>query len=199
VVIFVRGKPWSADEVRQLISLWQAGKSVDEIASIMGKTRVAIKGKLFNSGLNSLVVATGAQIGVATTTATTTSPAVPVDGSLSVPPSAAAPGASDSAATLAERVVRVEGVDLRLPERLPSVEEELKVLSAAIEALKQPGLGRAEVSRLRNVILGVKVYQELYAKYVGYRELENEVLELKRKFASQNTQGSKEESSGVSS
>ena len=35
--------------------------------------------------------------------------------------------------------------DLKAPERLPNVEEELKVLSAAIAALRQPGLSRAGI------------------------------------------------------
>jgi hypothetical protein len=80
---------------------------------------------------------------------------------------------------------------LKLPERLPSVEEELKVLSAAIEALRLPGLCRSEVSRLHNIIMGVKVYQELFAQYVNYRGLEAEVLELRRALASENAKAPK--------
>ena len=148
--------------------LVEEGKSFDEISRVMGKSRFSVKGKLFNSGLNSVIVATSVQRPVATTIATTTSPLAPVTW---VPTPA----------------VIVAGVELKLPQRLPSVEEELKVLSAAVEALGQPGLGRAEVSRLHNIIPGVKVYQELFAKYVDYSGLEAEVLELRRKLASENT------------
>jgi hypothetical protein len=80
---------------------------------------------------------------------------------------------------------------LKVPERLPSVEEELKVLSAAILALRQPGLCRAEVSRLHSIIVGVKVYQELFAEYVDYRGLEAEVLELRRVLACENAKAPK--------
>jgi hypothetical protein len=81
--------------------------------------------------------------------------------------------------------VRVEGVALKLPDQLPSVEAELKILSAAIEALRQPGLSRGETSRLHKIILGVKTYQELFAKYVNYSGLETEVMELRRQLASE--------------
>jgi hypothetical protein len=128
------------------------------------------------------------QRSVATTIATTTSPAAPVTGSVLTSVPAPVPAA----------FVGVVGVDLKLPERLPSVEEELKVLSAAVEALRQPGLSRAEASRLHYIIQGVKVYQELFAKYVDYRGLEAEVLELRRQLASENAKASNETSSNVS-
>jgi hypothetical protein len=52
----MRGKSWSNDEENQLRQLVNEGKSFDEISSIMGKSRLSIKGKLFNSGLNSVVL-----------------------------------------------------------------------------------------------------------------------------------------------
>ena len=70
-----------------------------------------------------------------------------------------------------------------LPQDLPSIEETLKILAAALEALKTPGLDKAEVLRLRGIISGVKVYQELFAEYVHYRELEEELVEARRKYA----------------
>ena len=87
----MRGKPWSVDEERQLRRLLEEGKSLDEISRIMGKTRIAVKGKFFNLGLNSLIVATEPCTPVATTTATTTSPAAPVPAPMSVPASASTP------------------------------------------------------------------------------------------------------------
>jgi hypothetical protein len=158
----------------------------------MGKTRLSVKGKLFNSGLNSVKVATGVQRSVAATTATTTSPAAPVTAPVSAPVSASMPAPATAAS------VGVAGVDLKLPERLPSVEEKLKVLSAALTALEQPGLSHADVLRLRSIIQGVKTYQELFAKYVDYRGLEAEVLELRRQLASDKAAASNKESSNVS-
>ena len=73
---------------------------------------------------------------------------------------------------------------LTLPKELPSVEEKLKTLNAALEALETPGLDRTEIMRLRIIILGVKVYKELFLDYVKYRELEAEVFELRRKLES---------------
>ena len=102
---------------------------------------------------------------VATTTTTTTTPAP-------MPPvSVSAPSV---------------GADLKLPKQLPSVEEELKILVAAVEDLRQPNLSRNEASRLHYIIQGVQVYQRLFAEYVNYRGLETEVLELRRQLAPQN-------------
>jgi hypothetical protein len=63
-------------------------------------------------------------------------------------------------------------------------------LAAAVEALRQPGLSRAEVSRLHNTIVGVKVYQELYAKFVDYCGLETDLLELRKQFKALNAKSS---------
>jgi len=72
---------------------------------------------------------------------------------------------------------------LELPDELPSVEEALKTLAAALKALDAPGLGKSEVLRLRVIISGAKVYKELLADYVNYRGLEAELLELRQKYA----------------
>lgn len=69
----LRGKPWSKDEENQLRALVKEGKGFDEISSIMDKSRLSVKGKLFNSGLNSVIVASIVQRAVATTIAATTS------------------------------------------------------------------------------------------------------------------------------
>ena len=72
-----------------------------------------------------------------------------------------------------------------MTEPLPSVEEKLRVLDAALVALERPGLRATEVSRLHNIIMGVKVYQQLFADFVNYRALESEVLELRRQLAAE--------------
>jgi len=74
-------------------------------------------------------------------------------------------------------------IKLNLPIELPSIEETLKILAAALEALKTPGLDKAEVLRLRGIIAGAKVYQERFEVYVRYRELEEELMEARRKYA----------------
>lgn len=72
--------------------------------------------------------------------------------------------------------------ELEMPEELPSVEEALKLLVAAMEALQKPGLSRAEVSRLRSIIQAVRIYKELFADYVDYRGIEAELIELEAKY-----------------
>jgi hypothetical protein len=72
---------------------------------------------------------------------------------------------------------------LELPEELPSVEETLKILAAALEALKAPGLEKNDVFRLRCIITGAKVYKDLLSDYINYRGLEAELLELREKYA----------------
>lgn len=72
---------------------------------------------------------------------------------------------------------------LALPGELPSIEEELKVLVAALKGLETEGLDKSEVLRLRGIVQGVKVYQELLADYVDYRGIEAELLELREKYA----------------
>ena len=71
---------------------------------------------------------------------------------------------------------------LEMPAELPSVEETLLKLSAALKALEKPGLDKSEVLRLRGIIAGAKVYKELLADYMNYRGLEAKLLELKRKY-----------------
>jgi len=181
----LRGRPWSNDEENQLRQLIKEGKNFDEISIIMGKSRLSVKGKLFNSGLNRVEVATHAQRAVATTIATTTSPRKDIADSLTAP----MPTVNNAAE------YKVSNIELKLPERLPSVEEELKILAAAVEALRQPGLSRAEGSRLHYIIVGVKVYQELFTKFVDYCGLEAEVLELRRQLASKNAKSSSDTSS----
>jgi hypothetical protein len=69
-----------------------------------------------------------------------------------------------------------------LPEDLPTVKEQLKVLSAALKELETPGLDQSEVLRLRSIIQGVKIYQELFVDYVDYRGIEAELMELRQKY-----------------
>ena len=72
---------------------------------------------------------------------------------------------------------------LKLPEELPSIEETLKTLAGALEALKSSGLEKNDVFRLRTIITGAKVYKDLLSDYINYRGLEAELLELREKYA----------------
>ncbi len=74
-------------------------------------------------------------------------------------------------------------VDLELPDELPSIEEQLKVLVGALDALRSPNIEKTDVLRLRAIIQGVRVYQELLADYVDYRGIEAKVIDLEAKYA----------------
>ena len=71
---------------------------------------------------------------------------------------------------------------LELPVDLPSVEETLKTLAAALKALETDGLKRDDILRLRGIILGAKTYKELIVDYINYRGLEAELLEWRNKY-----------------
>jgi hypothetical protein len=152
------------DEERKLRQLIEERRSLDEISSVMGRTRVSVKSKMFNLGLKLACATTG------------------VGGTVAV--AAVAPTTSSMLPTS-------YSVALKLPEQLPSIEEELKILTAAVEGLRQPGLSRTEQSRLHYIIMGVKVYQELFAAYVNYKGLEDEVLELRRQLAAEKDKSTK--------
>ena len=65
--------------------------------------------------------------------------------------------------------------DLPIPEDLPSIEMQLRVLAGAIEKLQKDDLDKIDVMRLGRLIAGVGKYKELFADYVGYREIEQKV------------------------
>jgi ribosomal protein S12 methylthiotransferase accessory factor YcaO len=134
-----KGKPWDINEERQLRDLFGEGKSVDQIAKIMVKTRDAVLNKIYDLGLKR--------------------------------------EEEDKAHS------RRLSSSFQLPAELPSVEEALKKLAAALKELEQPGLDQAEVLRLRSIISGVKVYKEIFADYFNYCELEERLVELEEKYA----------------
>jgi hypothetical protein len=72
--------------------------------------------------------------------------------------------------------------DLELPQEMPSVEEALKTLCAALKALETPGLDKSEVLRLRSIISGIKTYKELFVDYLDYCGLEQRLIELEGKY-----------------
>ena len=72
---------------------------------------------------------------------------------------------------------------LVLPDELPSIEEKLKTLVAALQQLESGKLDKIDVLRLRTIIQGVKVYQDLVAEYVDYRGLVAEMVEWREKYS----------------
>jgi hypothetical protein len=71
----------------------------------------------------------------------------------------------------------------RIPQELPSVEDALRTLTAALKALEEPGIDYAEIQRLRSLIAGVKIYKQIFADYLNYCELEERLKELEGKYA----------------
>jgi hypothetical protein len=135
----VKGKPWTAEEEKQLQMMLQQNKSVRVIAKALGKTRDCIRMKIARLE----VVVQGEK----NTRTTTTCPS------------------------------------LILPTELSSIEVMLKTLAAALKTLETPGLERNDVLRLRGIIAGAKVYNDLLAEYADYRGLETELVELREKYA----------------
>jgi len=84
---------------------------------------------------------------------------------------------------ISPRTRKITTIDLVLPNDLPSVEEALKILCAALTALQQGGLDQAEVFRLRTIIQGCKIYKELLADYVNYRGIEAKMAEMEAEYA----------------
>jgi len=72
--------------------------------------------------------------------------------------------------------------ELIMPEELPSVEEALKELVAAMNALKAPGLSKTEIMRLRTLIQTSNLYQHRIAEYIDYRGLEKKLVDLTEKY-----------------
>jgi hypothetical protein len=70
-----------------------------------------------------------------------------------------------------------------LPKELPSVEEALKMLAGALKASIKPGLNRLEVQRLEAVANISKMYKELLADYVHYRDVERKLEEMEEQNA----------------
>jgi len=64
---------------------------------------------------------------------------------------------------------------LVLPKDLPSVEEALLKVAAAMKALEKPGLSKIEIMRLRALIQTSGLYQKRFAEYVNYRQIEAKV------------------------
>ena len=72
---------------------------------------------------------------------------------------------------------------LEIPEDLPSIEEALKILAAALKAAAEPGLDNTEIQRLQVVATLARTYETLLANFMRYREIEKRLVELEVKYA----------------
>jgi hypothetical protein len=70
-----------------------------------------------------------------------------------------------------------------IPRELPSIEEALKMLAGALKASVKPGLNRLEVQRLEAVANISKMYKELLADYIHYRDVERKLKEMEEQNA----------------
>lgn len=64
-----------------------------------------------------------------------------------------------------------------LPRKLLSVEETLQILAGSLKGAVKPGLDKVEVQRLQAVATISKIYKELLADYINYREIEFKLKE----------------------
>jgi hypothetical protein len=70
-----------------------------------------------------------------------------------------------------------------LPKELFSVEEALAMLAGALKRSCESGLEKVEVQRLQVVATLARNYKEILADYLDYRGVEQELLELRHKYA----------------
>jgi len=66
--------------------------------------------------------------------------------------------------------------ELILPEDLPTIEEALLKLAAAMKALENPKLTKTDVMRLRTLIQTSTIYQKRFAEYIGYKRIERKLV-----------------------
>ncbi len=186
----LRGKLWSIEQERQLRKLVAEGVGIAEISRVMGKTRVSVRSKMYHLGLtvvDAVAVSPTIAVSVMASIASVASTPEPIidHEPLGHVPSQVPIIDHQPAASSASLPSEVDAVAAQLKENapLPTIEEQLHVLNAAIVELRRPGISRAEVARNSKIIDGVKVYNELFAKFVDYRGLENKVLELEKRLA----------------
>ena len=64
------------------------------------------------------------------------------------------------------------GSELILPTDLPSIEEELLKIAAAMKGIETPKLTKTDVMRLRILIQNSTRYQKRFIEYIDYRKIE---------------------------
>jgi hypothetical protein len=66
---------------------------------------------------------------------------------------------------------------------LVSVQKALELLSAALQKASEEGLDNIEIQRLNTVATLARTYENLFARFMQYREIEKRVVELEAKYA----------------
>ena len=66
---------------------------------------------------------------------------------------------------------------------LITVQRALEILAAALEKSVKPGLDSIEIQRLNAVATLARTYENLFARFMQYREIEKRVVELEAKYA----------------
>ena len=66
---------------------------------------------------------------------------------------------------------------------LITVQRALEILAAALEKSVKPGLDSIEIQRLNAVSTLARTYENLFARFMQYREIEKRVIELEAKYA----------------
>ncbi|HLN89991.1 MAG TPA: hypothetical protein VK253_07990 [Candidatus Binatia bacterium] len=187
----MRGKLWSIEQERQLRKLVEEGVGIADISKVMGKTRVSVRSKMYHLGLTVVDAAAlppTIAVLVASIASVASTPEPIVDHATHChDPSQVAvsdhPPTADSASAACPCEVDALAIQAKSNEPLPTIEEQLHVLNSAIVAMQRPSISRSEVARQSKIIEGVKVYNDLFAKFVDYRGLEIKVLELERRLA----------------
>ena len=189
----LRGKLWSIEQERQLRKLVAEGVCIAEISRVMGKTRVSVRSKMYHLGLtvvDAAAVPSTIAVSVASIASVASTPEPIIDhehlghAPSQIPIIENQPPASSASAPCPSGVNAV-AAQVKENASLPTIEEQLHVLNAAIVELRRPGISRAEVARNSKIIDGVKVYNELFAKFVDYRGLETKVLELEKRLVNE--------------
>jgi len=83
---------------------------------------------------------------------------------------------------VSQKKPRFSSSKLELPPDLPTVEETLQILAAALRKGAEAGLDKNEIGRLQVVTTLAKTYKELFADYLDYRGLEERLVELEGKY-----------------
>lgn len=63
------------------------------------------------------------------------------------------------------------------------VQKALEILAAALKAAGEPGLDSIEIQRLNVVATLARTYENLFARFMQYREIEKQVVELEANYA----------------
>jgi hypothetical protein len=169
----LKGRAWSIDEERLLRQLVEEGKGANIISEVMGKTRISVRAKMYSLGLS-----------VKEATTEFCRPVVAAVAVASSPDPAPAPAVDPAPAVTSALVENVEA-ELKTKRPLPSIEDKLREIDDASKALHNKNLTSAEVRRIRMIIEAAKVYNPLFEKYVHYRDLENELVEVRRQLATE--------------